>query len=204
IVGVNSDELVESYKDKKTVVPLRERMEIIRQIKYVDEVVRIDSLDKEKSWKSLHYHRIFIGDDWKGNPRWQKTERDMAKFGVKVIYLPHTGGTSSTLLRDRLGDDNWGLTMKADKEYCMSSYLTVRYVYRKEKLFKEGLFHREHPEVPRDKKIPCFSAGDIDSVIRRLLPPPRRQRQCFSAGAWTRRSWHPTCQKEPVPIQLAA
>ena len=114
IVGVNSDELVESYKDKKTVVPLRERMEIIRQIKYVDEVVRIDSLDKEKSWKSLHYHRIFIGDDWKGNPRWQKTERDMAKFGVKVIYLPHTGGTSSTLLRDRLGDDNWGLTMKAD------------------------------------------------------------------------------------------
>lgn len=182
IVGVNSDELVQSYKDKKTVVPLGERMEIIRQIKYVDEVVRIDSLDKRKSWEVLHYHRLFIGDDWKGNPRWQKTEQDMAQLGVKVIYLPHTEGTSSTLLRDRLGDDNWGLTMKADKEYCMSSYLTVRYVYRKDKLFKEGLFHREHPDIPREQKIPCFTAVDIDSVIRRLLPPPPKTAAVFLSG----------------------
>ena len=78
IVGVNSDELVQSYKDKKTIVPLTERMEIIRQIKYVDEVIRIDSLDKKKSWEMLHYDRLFIGDDWKGNPRWKKTEEEMA------------------------------------------------------------------------------------------------------------------------------
>ena len=174
IVGVNSDELVKIYKDKKTVVPLAERMEIIRQIKYVDEVVRIDSLDKKKSWEMLHYDRLFIGDDWKGNPRWQQTEREMAEYGVKVIYLPHTEGTSSTLLRDRLGDDNWGVTMEADKEYCMSSYLTVRYVHRKDKVFKEGLFHREHPSVPQEKKTPCFSAGDIDKVIDGLLSPPPR------------------------------
>ena len=105
IVGVNSDALVEEYKGRKTIVPLAERMEIVRQIRYVDEVIRIDSLDKKISWRLLKYNRLFIGDDWQGSPRWQATEKEMAEFDVKVIYLPHTEGTSSTLLRDRLGDD---------------------------------------------------------------------------------------------------
>lgn len=102
IVGVNSDQLVEEYKKKKAVVPLEERMEIIRSIRYVDEVMRIDSLDKVLSWKKKHYDLLFIGDDWKGNPRWMKTEEEMAKYGVRVIYLPHTEGTTSTLLREKL------------------------------------------------------------------------------------------------------
>ena len=35
IVGVNTDELVESYKNKRPIVPLEERAEIVRSIKYV-------------------------------------------------------------------------------------------------------------------------------------------------------------------------
>ncbi len=102
IVGVNSDRLVEEYKGKKAVVPLEERMEIIRELRCVDEVIRIDSLNKEISWKQKHYNLLFIGDDWKGNPRWEQTEIQMAEYGVKVIYLPHTDGTTSTLLREKL------------------------------------------------------------------------------------------------------
>lgn len=102
IVGVNSDRLVEEYKGKKAVVPLGERMEIVRELRCVDEVIRVDSLDKEISWKQKHYNLLFIGDDWKGNPRWKQTEIQMAEYGVKVIYLPHTDGTTSTLLREKL------------------------------------------------------------------------------------------------------
>ena len=102
IVGVNSDKLVEEYKNKKAVVPLNERMEIIRSIRYVDEVMRIDSLEKLISWKQKHYDLLFIGDDWKGNERWAHTEVEMAQYGVKVVYLPHTEGTTSTLLREKL------------------------------------------------------------------------------------------------------
>lgn len=102
IVGVNSDRLVEEYKGKKAVVPLEERMEIIRELRCVDEVIRIDSLNKEISWKQKNYNLLFIGDDWKGNPRWEQTEIQMAEYGVKVIYLPHTDGTTSTLLREKL------------------------------------------------------------------------------------------------------
>jgi len=102
IVGVNSDELIESYKKKKAIVPLEERMQIVQAIRYVDEIIPVDSLDKEIIWKQKHYDLLFIGDDWKGNERWIQTEKVMAKHGVKVIYLPYTTGTTSTMLREKL------------------------------------------------------------------------------------------------------
>ena len=104
IVGVNSDQLVEEYKHKKAVVPLEERMEIVRALRCVDEVMRIDTLDKVVSWKKKHYDLLFIGDDWKGDERWKRTEEEMLQYGVKVVYLPYTEGTNSTLLREKLVD----------------------------------------------------------------------------------------------------
>ena len=104
IVGVNSDQLVEEYKHKKAVVPLEERMEIVRALRCVDEVMRIDTLDKVVSWKKKHYDLHFIGDDWKGDERWKRTEEEMLQYGVKVVYLPYTEGTNSTLLREKLVD----------------------------------------------------------------------------------------------------
>ena len=104
IVGVNSDELIAEYKNKKTIVPFSERFSIIESIKYVDEVIKTDTLDKEEIWKQKKFDLIFIGDDWKGNERWVKTEEAMRIYGVKVVYLPYTKGTSSTILRERLND----------------------------------------------------------------------------------------------------
>lgn len=99
IVGVNSDELVETYKHKKTVICEAERAEIVRNIKAVDECVIADTLNKVSSMKKLGYDAIFIGDDWKGNARWAQTEKDLAEYGVDVVYLPHTDGISSTILK---------------------------------------------------------------------------------------------------------
>lgn len=104
IVGVNTDRLVWEYKGKKAIVPLVERIEIVRSLRFVDEVMEIDSLDKKISWRQKHYNLLFIGDDWKGNPRWEKTVREMNEYGVKTIFLPHTEGTNSTLLREKLQD----------------------------------------------------------------------------------------------------
>jgi len=104
IVGVNSDDLVLSYKNKKTIVPIKERVAIIEELKSVDKVVVCNTLDKTAIIKELNINKIFIGDDWKGNPRWVKTKEDMAKIGVEVVFLPHTKGTSSTMLREKLFD----------------------------------------------------------------------------------------------------
>lgn len=99
IVGVNSDALVESYKHKSTVILEDERAAIVGNIKAVDKCVIANTLDKVASYKKYHYDAIFIGDDWKGNERWKKTEEELSVFGVDVVYLHHTKGVSSTSLR---------------------------------------------------------------------------------------------------------
>ena len=99
IVGVNSDELVKSYKHKETVIKENDRAEIVRNLKSVDECIIVETLDKLDILKQLHFNAIFIGSDWYGNPRWMQTKDDLAKYGVEVVFLPHTKGVSSTQLR---------------------------------------------------------------------------------------------------------
>ncbi len=99
IVGVNSDKLVEEYKKKRTVINENERALIVGNIKAVDEAIIVNTLDKEEILKSIHFDAVFIGDDWKGSERWNATEEALSKHGVDVVYLKHTDGISSTILR---------------------------------------------------------------------------------------------------------
>lgn len=102
VVGVNSDELVSSYKNKCAIVPLVERMTIVGALRCVDRVMACDTLDKKSAYDAVHFNRLFIGDDWKGNPRWVATEQEMKALGVELVFLPYTRNTSSTLLREKL------------------------------------------------------------------------------------------------------
>ncbi|MDO5548121.1 MAG: adenylyltransferase/cytidyltransferase family protein [Eubacteriales bacterium] len=99
IVGVNSDDLVQDYKKKKPVISEDDRAEIVRNIKAVDECVIVSTLDKVEVLQKFRYDAVFIGDDWKGKPRWVQTQKDLAEYHVDVVYLPHTEGVSSTQLR---------------------------------------------------------------------------------------------------------
>jgi len=100
IVGVNSDELVQEYKHKVPVINEEERLEILRAIRYVDNVVLCSTLKKTAMHERLHFDVIFIGDDWKGNERWKQTEINLKAVGADVVYLKHTDGVSSTMLRE--------------------------------------------------------------------------------------------------------
>lgn len=102
IVGVNADELVMRYKNKKPVVPIDERVQIVEAIRYVDEVIITTSLEKREAWERKRFDKLFIGDDWKGSERWNQTEEEMKAYGAEVVYLPYTQTTSSTLLREKL------------------------------------------------------------------------------------------------------
>ena len=101
IVGVSVDELV-AYKNKRSVIPFEERIEIVRNIKYVDAAIPQEELDKFKMWEKLHFDVLFVGDDWFQHPRWQEMEEKFKAVGVRVIYFPYTKGTSSTLLNETL------------------------------------------------------------------------------------------------------
>lgn len=104
VVGVTTDELCYSRKQKYPIIPEADRMAIVRAIKYVDEVVPQENMDKLEAVKKCHADAVFVGSDWKGTPAWNQYEQDFAKEGCTVVYLDHTDGISSTILRDRLND----------------------------------------------------------------------------------------------------
>ncbi len=103
IVGVNSDELTYKYKDKKPIVPQEERLEIIKELKCVDEAQIVNSRDKLKALELFHYDALIMGSDWKGTDFYNNVEKELAKKNVDVVYFPYTKDTSSTILRDKLG-----------------------------------------------------------------------------------------------------
>ena len=99
IVGVSTDELVKSYKHKIPVIPFEERIAIVGAIKFVDQVVAQTSMDKFEAWEQLHFNAIFHGDDWKGSDMYNEIEKKLNAVGVDMVFLPHTQGTSSTMLQ---------------------------------------------------------------------------------------------------------
>lgn len=98
IVGVSTDALVKSYKNKSPVIPQADRAEIISSIKYVDEVVYQTSRDKLAAYHTYKFDIMFVGDDWKGKPLFQEVEENLQSYGAKVHYFPYTKHVSSTKL----------------------------------------------------------------------------------------------------------
>ena len=59
IVGVSTDELVQSEKHKTPIIPFAERCAIVSAIKYVDKVVPQENKDKFATWEKYHCNQIF-------------------------------------------------------------------------------------------------------------------------------------------------
>jgi glycerol-3-phosphate cytidylyltransferase len=99
IVGVTTDELCFERKQKYPVIPFTERMQIVENIRCVDEVVPQASMDKMEAWRNLKFDRMFVGGDWKGSAQWNQIESEFSDVGVEIVYFPYTEHTSSTKLR---------------------------------------------------------------------------------------------------------
>lgn len=102
IVGVSTDELVLQDKNKLPIIPFEERCAIVQSIRYVDRVVVQPDKNKFAAWEKYRFQKMFVGSDWKGTPQWIEFERQFAPVGVQIVYLDHTDGISSTILRNRL------------------------------------------------------------------------------------------------------
>jgi glycerol-3-phosphate cytidylyltransferase len=101
IVGVTTDELV-LYKGKKAFIPFEDRIEIVRNIKYVDAVVPQYDMDKLKMCGKLGASILFVGDDWYGTDKWKLYEKEFNKKNIKIIYFPYSKGISSTKINEAL------------------------------------------------------------------------------------------------------
>lgn len=105
IVGVCTDEYVEKVKHKDPVFSQEERFRILSSLKMVDRVeyVSIEEVtDKELAQRIFGFDVLFSGDDWKDTDRYLKTEKEFAKIGVSIEYLPYTKGISTTSIKESL------------------------------------------------------------------------------------------------------
>jgi glycerol-3-phosphate cytidylyltransferase-like family protein len=84
---------------QKTVYPFEERLEIVRQIRYVDRAIAVDfdNTDKLKAWKQLHYDCHFAGSDHEEGEFWLK--KQLQTVGSNAEFFPYTDSTSSTALK---------------------------------------------------------------------------------------------------------
>ena len=102
IAGVVADEVLIRHKGVAPVIPLAERLEIVRNVRFVDAAVPALTNDKVDIWKDLRFNVLFKGNDWQGTEKGNKLERDFAALGVEVVYFPYTLSTSSSALRRTL------------------------------------------------------------------------------------------------------
>ena len=100
VVGVHKDA---SHKGKTAYIPFEERVDIVRNIKYVDEVIASEPEDNAVWSKGIvKYDFLFVGSDYKGTERFNRYEEYFRDKDVRIIYFPYTQGTSSTQLREAL------------------------------------------------------------------------------------------------------
>lgn len=104
IVGVTTDALCYERKNKYPIICEEERVEILRAIRYVDQVVLQADMDKLNAVQKYNVNVVFVGSDWKGTPDWDAYEAALSGVNCDVVYLEHTDGISSTIIRERLNE----------------------------------------------------------------------------------------------------
>lgn len=104
IVGISTDALNFSKKQRKPVYSQFDRLEIIKSIKGVDEVFLEHSLEEKGNYIQKYNADILVmGSDWEGRfDHWSHL--------CKVVYLPRTEGVSTTELLAEIRATAYGLT----------------------------------------------------------------------------------------------
>ena len=101
--GVLSDELVWQFKNKKPVIPLEERMEILASVRYVDEVVAItDNPSRLIEFDRRPFDCFFSGDDYSGDPYWEWEREELHRRGSELVFFPYTKEQSTTKIRTKI------------------------------------------------------------------------------------------------------
>ena len=96
VVGVSSDTLNFSKKQFYPIFKLEDRKNIVKSLKYTDEVFTEESLEKKREYILNHKANFLImGDDWKG-------KFDHLNDICKVIYLPRTKDISTTIIKKKI------------------------------------------------------------------------------------------------------
>ncbi len=102
IVGVASDEVVNSYKPNTPVIPLKQRMEMLKALKCVDDVRAYYELEYVSACKELDVDIFVIGEDWGDKPHNIAVEKYLKSKGKKIVQITYNPQTSSTKIKQNV------------------------------------------------------------------------------------------------------
>ncbi len=127
-VGVASDSVVRSYKPNVPVVPLDQRVEMLKALSCVDIVRPYDELEYVSACKELNVDIFVVGGDWGTNPHNIDVESYLKQAGKKIVQVRYNPRTSSTKIkRDVLAQAYKGKHIKQTMTHQSKSGVVLDY-----------------------------------------------------------------------------
>lgn len=108
IVGVQDDRDVFACKNRKPIIPLQERMEILAAIKGVDEVISYRNINLSRLLEAFDIGVLAVGNDYgrlSEYPDQLATLKYCEENNITVARMPRTDGVSSTQIASSI--DFW-------------------------------------------------------------------------------------------------
>ncbi len=102
IVGVASDKVVNSYKPNVPVIPLNQRIEMLKSLRCVDDVRAYHELEYVSACKELDVDIFVIGEDWGDKPHNIAVEKYLKSKGKKIVQVNYNPQTSSTSIKQNV------------------------------------------------------------------------------------------------------
>jgi len=109
-VGVASDRVVNSYKPNVPVIPLEQRMEMLRALSCVDIVRPYDELEYVSGCKELSADIFVIGEDWGKKPHNLAVESYLKSADKQIKQVLYNPRTSSTTIKQNVMAQSYGLS----------------------------------------------------------------------------------------------
>ena len=98
-----AESLLLHIKSSMPVISQDDRMEILKGLRAVDEVVLIDDTpDRLTEWKRRPFDCFFSGNDHSDKPYWIWEQQELKKLGADLVYFPYTEEESTTKIRARI------------------------------------------------------------------------------------------------------
>ncbi len=98
-VGVASDEVVKLYKPNIPVIPLDQRIEMLKALSCVNIVLPYYELDYLSVCEEVKADIFVIGEDWGRKPHNQDVENYFKAKEKKVVQIKYNPRTSSTKIK---------------------------------------------------------------------------------------------------------
>jgi cytidyltransferase-like protein len=98
-VGVASDRVVNSYKPNVPVIPLDQRMEMLKALRCVDIVQPYHELEYVSGCEKVRPDIFVVGEDWGRKPHNIDVESYLYSKGSEIVKVRYNARTSSSTIK---------------------------------------------------------------------------------------------------------